>query len=162
MYLKSLVVFVLCTALVLGFIVVLNYEATAVGNQVDDLPTSQASCFPTDTGCPNFSLVSASLRVENTTDILGVANPAYLSLELNVSGITPIVSIHVFIGNALAAEVKGPFPPGLNRIENLTLMATVTLLPGKTYTLSVEGLNSGGSYLIESTAVTAEAEAPYS
>ena len=76
MYTKSLVVFVLCTALVVGVAVVLNYEATSVGNQIQSLPALQATCSPTDPSCPHFSIVSASLRTQNTTDQLGIANPS--------------------------------------------------------------------------------------
>jgi hypothetical protein len=161
-YAKSLIVFVLCTALVIGFVVVLNGEASVVGHQVQDLPTVQTSCTAGDASCPRFSIISANLRTENTTDQLGVANPAYLSLVFNVTGDTPLASVNLYIGNSSADDVQGPFGPGLNRMVNLTLLATITLSPGDSYLLSVEGISNNGSYVVESEFVTAVIQAPYS
>jgi hypothetical protein len=161
-YVKSLVVFVLCTALVLGVAVVLNYEATSIGTQIQSLPTTKATCTPNDASCPAFSIVSASLRTQNTTDQLGVANPAYLSLEINVSGVTPLASVHLFVGNTSAGVVQGPFGPGLNRIVNLTLPATVLVTPGKSYLLSVQGFNGSGGYVIKAEVTIAKGQLPYS
>ncbi len=161
MYAKSLVVFVLCTALVIGVAVVLNYEATTVGNQVQSLPALQATCAQSEASCPHFSIVSASLRTQNTTDQLGIANPAYLSLEFNVSGTTTLTRVHLYVGNASAGTVKGPFGLGVNRIANLTLSATVVVSPGKSYLLSVQGFNAGGVYVIEAEEVTASGQVPY-
>lgn len=162
MYYKGIVVFFLSTALVLGVVVVLNLEATTVGNQIQALPTLKASCAPGDPACPRFSIVSASLRSQNTTDQLGVANPAYLSLVLNVSGATQLASIRLFIGNASAGTVRGPFGSGYSRIVNLTLPATVSISPGKSYLLSVQGLSDNGAYVIKTSLVTAESRVPYS
>jgi hypothetical protein len=160
-YAKSLVVFFLCTALVIGVAVVLNYEATTVGNQVKSLPTLQATCSQTDASCPHFSIVSASLRTQNTTDQLGIANPAYLSMEFNVSGAAALTSVHLYVGNVSAGTVKGPFGPGVSRIVNLTLSATVVVSPGKSYLLSVQGFNAGGGYVIEAEEVTVTGQTPY-
>jgi hypothetical protein len=161
MYAKSLVVFVLCTALVIGFVVVLNNEAGIVGNQIQALPTSASSCASGDSSCPHFSIVSASLRTQNTSDQLGIANPSYLTLELNISGAAPLASLRLFIGNSSAGDPRGPIGPGLVKIVNFTLLATISVSPGKTYQLSVEGLNDSGAYLLESENVTAEGQVPY-
>ena len=161
MYRKSLVVFVLSTALVVGVVVVLNYEATLVGSQTQALPTIKASCSSSDPSCPHFSIVSASLRVENTSDLLGVANPAYLSLVFNVTGSTPLASVRLFVGNASAGAVSREFGLGLNQIVNLTLPSTVAVSPGQSYLVSVEGLNSAGGYVVMAETVTAEAQVPY-
>lgn len=160
MYAKSLIVFVLCTALVIGFVVVLNEEAGIVGSQVQALPTSNASCVPSDPSCPHFSILSASLRTQNTSDQLGIANPAYLSLELNVTG-DPLASLRLFVGNASAGDPPGPLGPGAVKIVNFTLLATISVSPGKAYLLSVEGLNANGAYVLESEYVTAEGQVPY-
>ena len=161
MYAKSLLVFVLCTALVIGVAVVLNYEAASVGSQIQSLPSLQATCSQSDTACPHFSIVSASLRTQNTTDQLGIANPAYLSLEFNVSGATSLTSVRLYVGNISAGVVQGPFGPGMNRIVNLTLPATVVVTPGKQYLLSVQGFNASGGYVINSREVTDTAQVPY-
>jgi len=158
-YAKSLVVFVLCTALVLGFVVVLNYEATIVGNQVQALPAIQETCSPTDPTCPQFTIVSSKLGAMNTTDQLGIANPAYLSFDLNVSGVSSVTKIDIFVGNVSAEVVQGPFNLGITKFVNLTLMATAQVTPGKTYLLSFQGFDSAGSYVIKSEEVTAQAEA---
>lgn len=162
MYAKSLVVFVLCTALVVGVVVVLNYEATSVGGQVQSLPTLKATCSPDDPSCPHFSIVSASLRTENITDQLGIANPAYLSLEFNVSGNAALNSVHLYVGNVSAGIVKGPFGPGVNRIVNLTLSAAVVVSPGRSYLLSVQGFNASGGYVIQAKEVLDLGQVPYS
>lgn len=156
-----MVVFVLCTALVVGVVVVLNYEAVMVGNQTKALPKIKASCSSSDPTCPHFSIISASVGVENTSDLLGVASPAYLSLVFNVSGATPLASIRLFIGNVSAGAVSGPFGLGLNQIVNLTLPSTVIVYPGRSYPLSVEGLNGNGAYVVITETVTAETQAPY-
>lgn len=139
---------------------VLDYEAATVGNQVQALPSVQRSCSPSDASCPNFSVGSADLVTENTTDLLGVASPARLSLVLNVSGTASLTSLRLYIGNASAGVVQGPFGQGLDRIVNLTLSATVLVSPGKSYLLSVQGFN-GGAYVIESEFVTARGQVPY-
>lgn len=162
MYLKSLVVFVLCTALVLGVAVVLNYEATSVGNQAQALPPERSSCTASDASCPSFSIVSASLRVQNTTDQLGIASPAYVSLELNVSGAAPLATVRLFVGNASAGTVPGPLVPGLDRIANFTLPTTVIVTPGGSYLLSVQGFDASGSYVIQAESVVARGQVPYS
>lgn len=161
MYAKSLVVFVLCTALVVGVAVVLNYEATTVGSQIQSLPTLRATCSESDASCPHFSIASASLRTQNITDQLGIANPAYLSLELDVSGTAALSSIHLYVGNVSAGTVQGPFGPGMNRVVNLTLSAAVVVSPGRSYLLSVQGFNANGGYVINSEEVTDSGQVPY-
>lgn len=155
MYLRSLVVFVLCTAFVLSFVVVLNYATAGVGKQGAPLITTQTSCNPTETSCLTFSITSASLHTVNYTDELGIVNYATLVLGLNASGGSPVASIKLFIGNMSAGVVQGPFQPGVNRVVNLTLPATVTISPGKTYLLSVEGFYASGLDVWKYEAVTA-------
>ena len=153
MYRKSLVVVVLCTAFVVAFAVVLNNEASNVNSQLNALPPTPTNCSSSGDGCPRFSIVSASLRTMNTTDQLGISNPAYLSLNFNVSGSVPLTKVSFFIGNASAGTVQGPFGLGPNSVSNLTLPATVSASPGKTYLVSVVGFN-GASYQLESVNVT--------
>jgi hypothetical protein len=158
-YAKSLVVFVLCTALALGVVVVLNYEATIVGNQVQALPTVQETCSPSDSTCPHFTITSSRLGAMNTTDQLGIANPAYLSFDLNVSGVSSVAKVDIFVGNVSADIIQGPFNPGTTRFTNLTLMATAQVTPGKMYLLSFQGFNGAGSYVINSVVVNAQTQA---
>ncbi len=155
-YLKSVVVFVLCTAFVLSFVAVLNYDTAGIGKQAPPVSTSYTQCSKSDPSCVTFSITSARLHTVNYTDVLGVVNYATLSLGLNVSGGSPITSIRLFVSNALAGAVQGPFNPGVNRIVNLTLPATITVSPGKSYFLSVEGFYGSGSVAWESEEVTAK------
>lgn len=161
MYRKSLVVFVLCTLFVICFAVVLNYESGLVGSQVQALPSLLTNCSPSDSSCPSFTITFASLTSKNTTDQLGVANPAYASLTINVAGGPSLGKFDLFVGNVSAATIQGSFGPGQDRVcENYTLYATILVTPGKTYLLSVEGFN-GNSYLLKSVEVTAGVQQPY-
>lgn len=159
MYLKSLAVFLLCTAFVVAFAVVLNNDASNVNSQLQALPSTPTNCSQSEASCPQFTILSASLHTMNTTDQLGIANPAFLSLEFNVTGGAPLSKVGLFIGNASAGTVQGPFRLGLNQISNLTLPATVTATPGKTYLLSVVAFD-GATYQMESVSVTDQLRGP--
>jgi hypothetical protein len=69
-----------------------------------------------------------------------------------VSGSVSLTKVSIFIGNASAGTVPGPFGLGPHLISNLTLSAAVSASPGKTYQLNVVGFN-GASYLMESVSV---------
>ncbi len=152
-YLKSLIVFLLCTAFVVAFAVVLNNDASTVSSQLQALPPSATNCPISDASCPRFVIVSASLHTMNTTDQLGIANPVYLTMRFNVSGSVSLSKIQFFVGNVSAGTLQGPFGLGLNEISNLTLSAAVSASPGKTYRVSAIGFN-GPSYVLESVYVT--------
>ncbi len=156
MYLKSLVVFVLCTVFVLSFVVVLNYATSGVGKEGQGVTTSQPSCSISSPSCESFSITSASLHTVNYTDELGVVNYANLILGVNASGGSSLTSLDLFVGNMSAGSVQGPFDPGVVRMVNLTLPATISISPGKTYTLSVEGFYNDNSAVWESVRITAE------
>ncbi len=156
MYLKSLVVFALCTAFVLGFVVVLNYATSGVGKEGQGVTTSQPSCSVSSASCESFSITPASLRTVNYTDELGVVNYANLILGVNASGGSSLTSLDLFIGNMSAGSVQGPFDPGVVRMVSLILPATVSISPGKTYLLSVEGFYNGNSAVWESVRIAAE------
>ncbi len=158
MYLKSLIVFVLCTAFVAGFAIVLNYEAAGIGVGGQTVTTLQtSSCSISDSSCMRISITSAYLHAVNYTDELGIVNYATLKLGLNASGPSSLAGVKLFVGNLSAGVVQGPFEPGVNRVVNLTLPATVTISPGKTYLVSVEGLyNNGSESVWASTEVTAQ------
>ena len=161
MYLKSLVVFAICTLFVIGFAVVLNYETGLVGSQVQALPSSPTNCSPSDSQCPSFTIVSASLTSKNTSDQLGIASPAYASLSIMVAGGPTLSRVDLFVGNVSAASIRGTYGRGQDQVcENYTLYATVLVTPGKTYLLSVEGF-SGASYLLKSEEVKAGVQQPY-
>jgi hypothetical protein len=155
-YLKSLVVFALCTAFVLGFVVVLDYATAGVGKGGETVVAVQTTCSAPASSCDSFSITSASLHTVNYTDELGVVNYASLVLGLNASGSSPITSVNLFIGNLSAGRIQGPFEPGVNRIVNLTLPATVSVSPGKTYLVNVECFYGNGMAVWKSERITAQ------
>jgi hypothetical protein len=153
-YLRSLLVVALCTAFVVSFVVVLSYAFAGVGSQTT-LQT-QSPCSSSQGSCPSFSITSASLLTVNYTDELGVVDHAYLVLGLNASGTSPITSVSLFIGSAPAGSVQGPFNPGVSRVLNITLPATVSVSHGKTYLVNVEGFYGDGEEAWKSVEVSAQ------
>jgi hypothetical protein len=157
-YLRNLLVVALCTAFVVGFVVVLNYATAGVGKQGQPglVTTQTTSCASQSPTCVSFSITSARLVSVNYTDVLGPGNYATLTLGLNASGGSPITSVKIFVGNLSAGTFQGPFQPGVNKVLNLTLPATISVSSGKTYTISVEGyFDSGTEAVWESVKVTA-------
>ena len=154
MYAKSLVVFVLCTLFVVGFFLVLNYEAAEVG-KTQTIPTTFTTCSISQTGCESFSITSSSLHSVSYISELGPGNHTTLLLGIDVSGSSPVTDVNLFIGNTFAGSIQGPFEPGANRVVNLTLPATISVSPGRTYVLSVEGFYGGGLEVWQAAEVTA-------
>jgi hypothetical protein len=157
-YLRNLLVVALCTAFVVGFVVVLNYATAGVGKQGQTvLVTTQTTQCPTQSStCVSFSITSARLVSVSYTDELGPGTYTTLTLGLNASGGMPMTSVKVFVGNQSAGGAQGPFQPGVNSVLNLTLPATISVSPGKTYTISIEGyFGSGSDTVWESVKITA-------
>ena len=151
MYYKSIAVFFLCTAFVVAFAVVLNYEAAGVGSSQSAV---SPSCSPAGTS-EGFHVTSARLRTVNYTDELGVVNYAVLSLGVEPSGTSAMRIVGVCVGSSPAGTIQGPFEPGVNRAVNLTLPETISISPGKTYTLSLKGFYGAAADAWETTTVTA-------
>jgi hypothetical protein len=137
----------LCTLFVIGFVVVLNYATAGVGKQGQTqlVTTQNSSCAAQSSSCASFSITSARLVSVNFTDELGPVNYGTLTLGLNASGGVSITNVKVFVDNLPAGGAQGPFSRGVNKMLNLTLPATISVSPGKTYTISVEGFYSNGS-----------------
>ncbi|HEV2227005.1 MAG TPA: hypothetical protein VGR56_09420 [Nitrososphaerales archaeon] len=158
MYLRNLLVVALCTAFVVGFVVVLNYATAGVGRQGQTglVTTQTTSCASQSQTCLSFSITSARLVSMNYTDVLGPGNYATLTLGLNTSGGSPLTSVKIFVGNQSAGTFQGPFQPGVNKMLNLTLPATISVSSGKIYTISIEGFFDDGTATVwESAKVTA-------
>jgi hypothetical protein len=156
MYLRSLIVFVLCTTFVLAFVVVLNYEQGAVfGSLNAKVQTSHTTCQASG-GCDTLTIVSATLREKNYSSDLGPGSYAILAMKLNVSGPSSLGSLKLFIDNTSAGTVQGPVGPGLDILVNLTLPATIAVTHGMTYTLSVEGLYGTDSTVLQALKVVAQ------
>lgn len=155
MYYKSLIVFALCTIFVASFVVVLNYDTSGIGKKSQVVITSQTACSSSSASCETFSITSAALRTVNYTDELGIVNYATLTLGLQASGPSPVADVDLFIGNMSAGYVQGPFEPGVGRVVSVTIPATISVSPGRTYVLSVEGFYGGGSAVWSSERITA-------
>ena len=146
----------LCTIFVLAFLFVLVYEAEGIGNQSATIPTTSTTCPQSGTSCDTLTIASATIHTVNYTDELGTVNYATLSFSFRPVGGSPITALKLFIGNVSAGAVQGPFRPGVNSLENMTLPATVSVSQGKTYILSIEGSYGNGSDAWASTRITAE------
>ncbi len=155
MYYKSLVVFALCTIFVVGFFAAISYDTSGVGEQPQTPITTYIACQAPASACDTLSITSASLRTVNYTDELGIVSYATLTIGVMPSGASPITGVSVFIGNRSAGYVQGPFEPGVGRTLNLTIPSTVSVSPGVTYLVSVEGFYGTGSSAWNSTRVTA-------
>jgi hypothetical protein len=155
-YTKSLVVVALCTIFVLAFFFVLSFETAGIGSQTATIPTTATTCSQSSAPCDTLTITSAALQAVNYTDELGTVNYATLAFSLKPLGGSPITSLKLFIGNTSAGTVQGPFTPGINRIENITLPSTISVSSGGTYVLSIEGSYGNSSTAWVSTRVTAE------
>ena len=145
----------LCTIFVLGFALVLGYEAAGIGRQAT-VVAPRTTCSASEASCETLSITSASLRTVNYTDELGTVNYANLSLGLAPSGGATVSSVNLFVGNQSAGQLQGPFRPGVNRMVNVTLPSTISVSKGKTYLLSVEGFYNGSLTVWASARVTAQ------
>ena len=154
MYLRSLVVFALCTMFVLGFAFVLNYEAGQVGKGTT-LVTTRGSCTSTGVSCPSFSVSQAVLLTNNYNDTLGPGSHIDLSFTLGVLAGSTLSSVSLYLGNVSVGSVQGPYAPGLHQVTDYVLPTTVSATAGATYTLTVEGLFADGSTAWTSTQATA-------
>jgi hypothetical protein len=154
-YYKSLVVFALSTVFVASFVVVLNYETSGIGRPAPAVVTSRAACSATSASCESVIITSADLRTVNYTDELGVVNFATIRLGLKASGPSSIDDVDFFVGNMSAGYAQGPFVPGVNKVVSITVPATISVSPGRTYSLSVEGFYGVGSSVWTSERITA-------
>ncbi len=135
---RNLVVFVLCTAFVLGFYAVLNYEASGV--RLSSLQSS-GPAQPCNGGavCESFTLVSATLVTANFTDELGPAGYSNLTMVLSVANNATLRSFDVYIGGTMIGTLTGPYGPGTHSPFTFTLPSTDAIAQGSTYVVSVEG-----------------------
>jgi hypothetical protein len=155
-YLRSLIVFVLCTVFVLAFVVVLNYEQGAVlGSLNAKVQTTRNNC-QTSGGCDTLTIVSAALSEKNYSSDLGPGSYAILAMKLNVSGPSSLGSLRLFIDNSSGGTIQGPVGPGPDILVNLTLPATIAVTHGMTYTLSVEGLYGTDTTVVQTLKVVAQ------
>jgi hypothetical protein len=159
-YAKSLIVVALCTAFVLAFALVLNYEAAGVGEQTTTLATSQSTCPASDASCERLTITSATLRTVNYTDELGTVTYSNLSVSITPSGPSPIESVDLYFGNATSTtkvySVKGPFEAGVGGVLTVTLPSSVFAFTGKTYLVIVEGYYQDNLMVSASTQITAQ------
>ena len=160
MYARSLIVVALCTAFVIAFALVLNYEAAGIGKQATTLATSPTTCPASEGSCDHLTFGSAILHTVNYTDELGTVTYCNLSLSFMPSGPSAVESVDLYFGNASSTtkvySVQGPFEPGVSRVLTVTLPSSVIVIPGKTYLATVEGY--AGSTLVASASIQLTAQ----
>jgi hypothetical protein len=154
-YARSLLVVALCTVFVLAFAFVLQYEASEVGQSGNTVPTSSTTCSPSDPSCDVLTIVSASIRNSSGIDLIGPGGNANLSLALDISGGSPLSSVKVFIGDQLGASINGPFQPGVVSMPALALSTQVSISPGQSYLITIEGYYGGTRTAVTSITVPA-------
>jgi len=156
-YLRSILVVILCSIFVVGFVLAIAYATSTVGTPTSLATTQETSCT-VSSACPSLSITSARLATVNYTDELGPVDYAILTLKLTMSGTGQIGSVTLFVGNLSAGSVQGPFEPGTTKAINMTLPSTITVTAGRTYLVNVEGHVENGSEVVwESAEVTATA-----
>jgi hypothetical protein len=156
MYLRSLIVVALCTAFVIGFALVLNFEQGAVLRSLNaGVQTSHSTCVA-GSGCDILFISSATLREKNYTSDLGPGSYATLFMKLNVTGASSLNGLKLFVDNTSAGTVRGPIGPGADIVVNVTLPSTIAVAHGNTYTLAVEGLYGADSTAWQTAKVIAQ------
>jgi len=155
-YLRSILVVVLCSIFVVGFVLALVYATSSVGSEGTSLATTQETSCTVSSACPSLTITSAKLATVNYTDELGPVGYAILSFKMTTSGVGQIGSVTLFVGNLSAGSVQGPFEPGTTKTINTTLPSTILVTAGKSYLVRVEGhVESGPEVVWESAEVTA-------
>jgi hypothetical protein len=145
-YYKSLIVVALCTVFVIGFYVVLQYEAAEVGTrQTSTTDIVRTSTCPALGSCVSFSITSPSLRTLNYSSELGPGSYSVLAFGIRPSGQGPIQKVSIFLNDTSVGTFQGPFDSGVTREVNFTLPATVSVSYGKYYIVAIEGFYGDGS-----------------
>ena len=156
MYLRSILVVVLCSVFVVGFVLAIVYATSTVGSSGTSPANSQQTSCTVSSECPSLSITAAKLATVNYTDELGPVDYAVLTLKLTTSGVGQIGSVTLFVGNLSAGSVEGPFAPGTTKTINMTLPSTIIVTAGKSYLVNVEGhVENGPEVVWQSAEVTA-------
>jgi hypothetical protein len=99
-----------------------------------------ANICPSENGtCPGFGLGNASLRLFNLTDIVS----QQISFVVVPKEAGSMARLYVYIDNISLGEVKGPFASGTPKLVALGVPTTITVTPGVSYEVVVEGVFSG-------------------
>jgi len=126
----------LCVVFVLGAYVVWNRAIAGFNPNpaTTSIVESTTSCAPSG-ACSGFRITSANLTVHTSEDIVS----QILSLQFSTSGNVAMSDVHVFIDNISVGTVDGPFAPGVSRPVSLGISTTITITPGESYKVLVEG-----------------------
>jgi hypothetical protein len=150
-YFRSLLVVALCTVFVIGYAATLVFVTSGVetpGNHATSAYTQASSCQASNPSCVTISITSSRLSTVNYTDELGPVNYAVLTLGLEASGSGPVLKAGIFLNGTSVGTIQGPFEPGVVRVVNQTLPATVSVVPGKPYLVTVEGFYGDGAEVV--------------
>jgi hypothetical protein len=155
LYLKGVLVVGLCSAFVVAAVAALAFVAAGVGGHGGPAPTTGSACEGSAGPCVAFSISDASLRTANYTDDLGRVTYAELTLRVNDSGAAQIEGLAFYIGNDSAGEVAVRILPGGSSMVQVTVPATLQVVSGKTYLVSVEATGGGSPPAWGSVSLTA-------
>ena len=96
-------------------------------------------CQSSSGTCQGFSLGNASLLLFNRTDIVS----QQISFTVLPKEAGPMAQLYVYIDNISLGEVKGPFASGTPKLVALGVPTTITVTPGVSYEVVVEGVFAG-------------------
>ena len=110
------------------------------GSPTGDFVTTTLPCSASGVICGGMQLSSASMSNQNT-----VNDSWLLSLNLNLTGNTPVYSIEVFVNNTQVASLQKSFNLGENP---LTFHFPIELFAeGRSYEVQVEGFYGNGTHI---------------
>jgi hypothetical protein len=131
-----------CIAFIAGFLVV-SYSVESGFNPYPQTTTvsSTVTCASVGGGCPGFEIDGASLSVNNYQDITSQE----LTLMITPRGSGPMDSVGIILDGVPLGLVRGPFEPGVQSTVSAAVPTTLTLSPGTTHQVVVEGTYIGAS-----------------
>ena len=130
----------LCILFVAGAYAVWNYSFSQFNpNPVSTTLASTYNC-PTPSVCGEFQIVSVNLTLQGGEGAVsnGIQSQS-LSLQLDILGEVPMSSVQVFVNNTAVGTENGPFATGMGRVLYFPVPTTISVNPGETYKISVEG-----------------------
>ena len=94
----------------------------------------------TPSGCGEFRIVSVNVTLQGGEgEVSNGIQSQSLSLQLEVLSQVAMSSVQVFVNGTSVGTENGPFPSGLGRILFFPVPTTISVTPGATYAISVQG-----------------------
>jgi len=93
-------------------------------------------CYPAKQACIGFMISNAALVLYNRTDITS----QQISFTLTNMETGPMARISVYVDNVSLGVVQGPFASGAPKPVAVGVPTTITVNPGSSYSVVVEGI----------------------